>query len=113
MVLQLDREHFLLKIHFIIHDNSSLTSVCLFSAKESLAKGLQGNTTESEDAVPIGTVCIVMMTLTLATVILLDINKLSADCKWGRENMKSRMRNNKVTDSHTHIQDQPCAGQTP
>ena len=67
--------------------------------KESVAKGLAEDTTESENAVSIGTVCVTVMAVLGLGVILLDLNKLFADCRVGRDNVRHGLKlQNKVED---------------
>jgi hypothetical protein len=78
----------------------------MFAATSSIAKGLAGNKTESEDAVSIGTICCSAMCVLVAAMVLLDLNKIWMDLKIGRENIRHLMKKkNKVSDSQAHIKD--------
>ena len=54
-------------------------SVCV-AATENVASVFE-ETTESDEAVPIGMVAITLVTCLVVTIILLDLNKLYADLK--------------------------------
>ena len=60
----------------------------------------------------IGTSCCVVMALLGLFVILLDLNKLHADCKIGRDNVKHfiNKKSNKVSDSNALITAEDSAG---
>lgn len=72
---------------------------------ESIAAELKGKSYDSPQAVSIGTVAVILLSITIGLIILLDVNKMWEDLKMMRQNIETllKKRSNKISDSSTSL----------
>ncbi|CAD5112150.1 DgyrCDS1389 [Dimorphilus gyrociliatus] len=72
---------------------------------ESIAADLKGKSYDSPQAVSIGTVAVILLSITIGLIVLLDLNKIWEDLKMMRQNLETllKKRSNKVSDSSTSL----------